>query len=114
LTNACLLARSFVEAGFTAVIDDIIIGLRWGHLISDLAGVPFHFVVLAPEVATVEARDAARATHTVGGGWADYLDGELRRTMAGIGMWVDSTDQTPEETVDEILRRIPDEGLIES
>ena len=32
LHNACLLARSFAEAGFTAVVDDIIIGDRFGQL----------------------------------------------------------------------------------
>jgi len=113
LRNACLLARSFREAGITAVIDDIIIGERWGHLREDLAGVPFCFVVLAPEVATVVARDTARESLTVGAEWARYLDDEQRRTMAGIGLWVDSSRQTPEETVGEVLRRL-DEGLIES
>lgn len=112
LHNACLLARSFREAGFTAVIDDIIIGDRFGHLREDLRGLPFHVVVLAPAVETVEARDAER-DHTVGGGWAAYLDGELRRTMTGRGVWIDSSGQTPEETADEALRRLA-EGLVES
>ncbi len=112
LRNACLLARSFREAGFTAVIDDIIIGERWDHLREDLAGLPFYFVVLAPEVETVITRDAGRPK-TVGAGWAEHLDGELRRTMAGAGLWVDGTRQTAEETVDEIMRRL-DEGLVES
>lgn len=113
LRNACLLVRSFHEAGFTAVIDDIIIGERWEHLREDLRGVPFHVVVLAPDVPTVEARDAAR-DYTIGGGWAAYLDAEQRRTMAGIGLWIDSSAQTQEETTDEIMSRLWDEGLVES
>jgi adenylylsulfate kinase-like enzyme len=112
LRNACLVARSFVEAGFTAVLDDIIIGERWGHLREDFRGQPFYFVVLAPNVETAIARDAAREK-TVGAEWAHFLDGELRRTMAGIGLWVDSTKQSPKETVDEIVRRLTD-GLVES
>lgn len=113
LRNACLLATSFRNAGFTAVIDDIIIGERWNHLREDLAPEPFHLVVLAPDVATVVERDAARKSHTVGAEWAQFLDEEQRRTMMGTGLWVDSTAQTPHETVDEVLRRL-DEGLIES
>jgi chloramphenicol 3-O-phosphotransferase len=113
LRNACLLARSFYEAGFTAVLDDIIIGERFHHLRADLAGLPFHLVVLAPEVATVEARDAGR-DKTVGGGWADYLDRELRVTMSGLGLWLDTSQHTPEQTVDEIVLRVWDEGLVES
>jgi len=112
LRNSCMLARSFFEEGFTVVIDDVILGERFDHLREDLAGLPFYLVVLAPSIPTVEARDAAR-DKTVGGGWAEYLDREFRATMSGTGLWIDSTDQTPEETVNEIVRRL-DEGLIES
>jgi chloramphenicol 3-O-phosphotransferase len=113
LRNPSSLTRSFYSAGFTAVLDDIIIGERFDHLREDLSGVPFHLVVLAPDVPTVEARDAAR-DKTVGGGWAAYLDRELRATMSRVGLWIDSSNQTPEETVDEIIRRVWDEGLVES
>ena len=113
LKNSCLLARSFRDSGFTATIDDIIVGDRWDHLREDLAGVPFHLVVLAPDTATVIHRDATRGRDPVGPEWAEYLDREFRTTMSGIGMWVDTTHQTPEQTVDEIMRRLPDEGLIE-
>ena len=113
LHNACLLARSFRDAGFTAVIGDIILGERWEHLREELRGVPSRLVVLAPPVETVIQRDAARS-YTVGSEWGRHLDRELRATMAGIGMWVDSAGQTPDETVDEIVRRLPDEGLVES
>lgn len=113
LRNACLVGRSFYEAGFTAVLDDIITGERFNHLCGALAGVPFHLVVLAPSVAVVEARDAARGK-TVGGGWAEYLDREQRATMSGVGLWLDTSNQTPDETVDEIIRRVWDEGLVKS
>jgi hypothetical protein len=115
LHNTCLLARSFSDAGFTAVPVDIITGERWEHLQEELRGVSFYFVVLAPDVDAVIAREAARGKKTVlGPSWAHYLDADLRKTMSGIGLWVDSSGQSPEETVDEIMRRIWDEGLIES
>jgi len=113
LNNACLLARSFFDAGFTAVVDDIIIGERFDDLRANLAGVLFRLVVLAPAVATVIARDEARE-HTVGEQWARYLDDEQQKTMAGVGMWVHSSGQTATETVDEIMSRLEDEGLVES
>ena len=112
LHNACLLARSFSNAGFTAIAVDIIMGERWEQLREELRGTPFYFVVLAPDAATVIAREAARGKKTIlGSEWAYYLDDELRKTMAGVGLWIDSSNQTPEETLDEILRRL-DEGLI--
>jgi len=113
LHNACLLARSFRDSGFAAVIDDIVLGQRFNDLKEELNGVPFRLVVLAPEVNTVVERDANRPK-SVGPEWADFLDRILRETMTGIGMWVNSTGQTPEQTVNEIVRRLPEEGMIEA
>jgi predicted kinase len=106
LTNLCLLGRSFFEAGFTVVLDDIIIGGRWQELQEELHDLPFSLVVLAPQVEAVLQRDQNRLKTTQGKAWAEYLDRELRSTMAGIGLWVDSSQQTPEETVDYILQHL--------
>ena len=108
LHNACLLARSFHEAGFNVVIDDIIIGERYAHLQEELADLPFDLVVLAPRPeVVVKERDVQRGKQTVlGERWAVYLDQELRATMAGIGAWIDNSEQTPQQTVDEIARRL--------
>ena len=90
---------------------------RYHSLLDDLraalAGLPFRLVVLAPDVAVAIARDAARE-HTVGEEWARHLDEEQRRTMAGSGLWVDNSGQTAAETVDEVMSRLDDEGLVES
>jgi chloramphenicol 3-O-phosphotransferase len=103
LHHMCLLGRSFYEAGFTAVLDDIIVGERWVHLQEELRGLDFSLVVLAPSIEAVLRRDANRATRQLGEAWAVYLDGALRETMAGMGHWVDSSDQTPEQTVHEVV-----------
>lgn len=114
LHNGCLLAKSYHESGFTAVMVDIIAGERWDQLRDELRGTPFHFLMLAPDAETVIEREGARGKKTIlGPKWAHYLDRELRETMTGVGLWIDSSKQTPEETVDEIMRRL-DEGLIES
>jgi len=108
LRNACLLARSFYEAGFSVVIDEIIIGERYDHLKEDLAGLPFELVVLAPRAEVVaKERDASRGKRVVlGEEWATYLDRELRATMSTRGVWIDNSEHTPEETVEEIVRRL--------
>ena len=111
LKNMCLLGRSFAGAGFTAVLDDIILGERWDQLCEDLAGAPFSVVVLAPSVAAVCRRDANRAKAPLGEEWARYLDRELRATMRGSGLWVDSSGQTPGETVNQIMDRLTDPCL---
>lgn len=53
-----------------------------------------------------QQRDQNRPKTPQGKAWAEYLDRELRATMAGIGLWVDSSQQMPEETVDYILRHL--------
>ena len=104
LKNMCLLGRSFFEDGFSVVLDDIIIGDRWQELQHELLGLPVSLVVLAPSAEVVtRQRDRYRDKRPQGGEWATYLDQELRSTMAGIGLWIDSSAQTPLETVEEIV-----------
>jgi predicted kinase len=112
LKNLCLLGRSFFQAGFTVVLDDIIIGERWQHLQEELHDLPFSLIVLAPQVEVVASqRDRNRAKAPQGHAWATYLDQELRSTMSGIGLWIDTSEQTPEETVELILQRLRAEEL---
>lgn len=114
LHNACLLAKSFRDSGFTAVVADIVIGERLDQLREELSGMLFHLDVLSPNTEVVITREAARGKKTVlGPKWAHYLDDELRETMTGVGLWIDNSAQTEAETVDEIMRRLTD-GLVES
>ena len=62
LKHACLLGRSFVAAGISAVVDDIIIGDRLDALLSELAGTRFVFVMLRPRLAVVQQRELGRGT----------------------------------------------------
>ncbi|WP_160145586.1 phosphotransferase-like protein [Dictyobacter aurantiacus] len=107
LKHMCLLSRSFFEAGYTVVLDDIIIGDRWQHLQEELHDLPFSLVVLAPRVDVVaHHRDLTRSKTPQGYAWATYLDHELRTTMKGIGLWIDTSEQTPGETVEQLLRNL--------
>jgi predicted kinase len=111
LHNACLLARSFVAAGITAVVDDIIIGTRMDDLLDELAGESLVFVMLTPRLEVVRERERGRGT-SHWEQWETLLDDELRNGTRRLGLWLDSSDQTPEQTVDEILARAWTEGLV--
>jgi predicted kinase len=101
LRNMCALGASFYDAGFTAVLDDIVIGERVAHLQEDLAGRPFTFVMLTPRIDVVKERELGRGTRLFDAwGW---LDEEIRTSTRRIGLWIDSSEQTAEETVDAIL-----------
>ena len=107
LRHLCLLGRSFFSAGFSTVLDDIIIGERWRELQDELKGLPFTLIVLAPSPEVVLRRDREREKTSQESDWISYLDAELRRTMTGVGLWMESSDQSPEETVQSILDRLP-------
>jgi chloramphenicol 3-O-phosphotransferase len=107
LANACLLARSFRQAGFTAVVDDIVSGSRVDDLIHDLDGVPFSFVMLQPDYEIVHRRWVEMASPLAEVfGW---IDDEIRRRTRRIGLWVDTSGMTAEQAVARIV-----EGLEEA
>ena len=106
LRNACLLARSFHAAGFSAIVDDIVAGSRFDHLVEDLADVPFGFVMLLPSFEHVKARWRAMGSPYVDS-W-DWIDDDIRLHTPRVGLWLDTTTLTPDETVDAILARLDD------
>ena len=112
LRHACLLGRSFASAGITAVLDDIVIGARVDHLLEELAGSRFVFVMLTPRLEVVREREASRGT-TLWEQW-EWLDDVIRNGTRRVGLWLDTSELTPDETVDEILRRAPTDGLVEA
>jgi chloramphenicol 3-O-phosphotransferase len=112
LTHACLLGQSFVANGITAVVDDIVIGSRLDELLHHLAGERFVFVMLTPRLEVIRERERGRGT-ALWEQW-EWLDDEIRTKTQRIGLWLDSTDQTPEETVDAILARAWTAGLVEA
>lgn len=112
LRHACLLGLSFVEAGFTAVVDDIVIGERVDHLLAELAGRRFIFVMLTPRPAVVRERERGRGTR-LWEAWG-WMDAEIRTNTRRLGLWLDTSDQSADETVDAILRRAWNEGWVEA
>jgi hypothetical protein len=103
LHNACLLARSFIAHGFNAIVDDIVAGPRFDHVVEDLDGSSFGFVMLTPDFASVKARWDPGSPFL--DAW-DWIDEEIRVRTPRVGLWIDTTNLTPEETVDAIYNRL--------
>jgi hypothetical protein len=63
-----------------------------------------HLVVLNPGKEAALERDRGRpADRQVAARWT-HLEAIMLRELRGIGLWVDSRQQTPQETVTRILR----------
>ncbi len=102
--NACLLARSFAEAGFVAVVDDIVVGERVEEFLRYLGGLDVRFVMLTPQLEAVRARDESRAKHA----YADsvWLDPIVREQTARVGLWIDTSELSAEETSEAVFERL--------
>lgn len=107
---SALVADEYCLAGFTAVAQDNIYGEDVIAWLDRVKGRPRHLVVLRPSLAAVRERDDARRERT---GKVAYhpdkytiedLDRQLGMT-APVGLWLDTSHKSPEETTREILRR---------
>ncbi|MEU0410422.1 AAA family ATPase [Streptomyces griseorubiginosus] len=98
-------ADAYAEAGFTAVVQDVVLGAELTGYVRLIRTRPLYVVVLAPDAGTVAAREAARAkTGYDGTAWTvPALDEALRASTPPIGLWLDTSGQTPTETVEAIL-----------
>ena len=103
--HACMLADSFFEAGFTVVLDGVVIASRVDEFVAAIRGRPLLFVMLTPSAEVVQARDASRPEKHVFDTWS-HLDAVVREETPRVGLWLDTSEQTAEETVAEILRRM--------
>lgn len=65
---------------------------------------PLHVVVLVPSPEAIAAREAGRKKRAYGAWTPADLDRALRAGTPRIGLWLDTSRQTPQETVDVILR----------
>jgi predicted kinase len=105
-------ADQYCRAGFTVVAQDIILGEHLTEMVRWIRSRPLLVVVLAPEPAAVAAREAGRAKTAYGDYTVASLDAALRRDTPRIGLWLNTTDQTPGQTAAEILRRAPAEAAV--
>lgn len=102
---AANVADEYVRAGFTTVLQDIIIGPMLDEFLAMITTRPFSLVVLSPSVEAVTKREEQRNKTGYTSFTPNDLDDVLRSTTARIGLWIDSSSLTVDETVDMILKR---------
>ncbi len=98
--NLCGLASSFSEAGFVPIMEWVV---RHSQDLKrfrvGLLGFNLNLVVLTAD-SDVIARRKPSAYHRWG-----YLGPRMARELHGLGLWVDSSDLSAEETVSWIIER---------
>jgi chloramphenicol 3-O-phosphotransferase len=109
---AATVSDAYFQAGFTVIVQDIILGDHLAEMTAMICSRPLLVIVLAPQAAAIADREQSRGK-TAYGPWAiQQLDTVLRHETPRLGLWLDTTSQTPAETADEILSRAWTEARI--
>ncbi|MGC4937505.1 AAA family ATPase [Kribbella sp. DT2] len=95
---ACQAADGYAQAGFTVVLQDVVIGELLREFLENIQSRPRYLVVLTPRPDVISNR--------LGGLSVDELDYELHAFSPRRGLWLDNSDLSPNETVDAILGRL--------
>jgi chloramphenicol 3-O-phosphotransferase len=106
-TLGALITDRYFDAGFSVVVQDVVLGPALADYVDAVASRPLYVVALCPRAEVVEEREARRAKRAYGAGMlsARALDASLREETPRLGLWLDTSDQTPAETVDAIVSR---------
>ncbi|MBO8185107.1 AAA family ATPase [Streptomyces spirodelae] len=101
-------ADVYARAGWTVVVQDLILGDHLNAYLESVTARPLYLVVLAPAPAEVARREADRGKSGYGTPWTvDGLDAVLRDETPRRGLWLDTSQHTPDRTVDQILTGLP-------
>ncbi len=95
-------AGEYLRAGFDVVLQDNYYGQALTDMLNLLDGLPVRVVVLCPDVETVKRREAERGKVGYSSFGVEPLYEMFLRETPRIGYWIDSSNQTPQETVDAI------------
>ena len=107
-------ADAYFDAGFNVVLQDVIVGPMLAEAVSLIRNRPLYVVVLAPSREAVADREAARPKKGYGLWTIDELDRRLREETPKIGMWLDSSALTAEESAEWIWQKAWHEAVVDA
>lgn len=106
-----MVADEYARAGFAAIVQDVVLGPALTEYVGLFTTSPLHLVVLDPDPETVARRERERLKTGYTTWTVEESVASLREDTELIGLWVDPSDQTPDQTAEEVLRRL-DEARI--
>lgn len=115
---AAQVADGYADAGFAVVLQDIVLGPHLTDMVGAIRTRPCYVVVLAPSADVVRERDEARraargkVAYRPGDEGVADLDAYLRHETPRIGLWLDTSELTVAETVEEIMARAETEAAV--
>ncbi len=96
-------AKTYYDNGFSVVLQDNYYGEELSRIWDMLKDYPVKIIVLCPNVETVKKREKMRGKVGYTGFTVEALyEGFLKETPR-IGFWLDTSEQSPEQSVEDIL-----------
>ncbi|MCL4263864.1 MAG: AAA family ATPase [Anaerolineae bacterium] len=108
-------AKRYVQAGFTVIYQDVIIGVALRDVLASFYPYQPGVVVLCPRPDVVEMRDQARQkTGYPDRASVETFDHILRSETPHIGYWLDNSDLSVIKTVEAILHHFAEAAISQS
>ncbi|KKI91233.1 phosphotransferase [Bacillus sp. SA1-12] len=105
-------ADQYFKAGFSVVVQDNYLGKEVHSFLQAFESRPLYFITLNPNVHTIIEREKNRQKNGYITWEVDQLHEVLINENPRIGLWIDSSELTPEETLNEIKMRAEAEACI--
>lgn len=104
--------KEYFGNGFNVVVQDNYLGEKLSYFIDLLKGYPIYVIVLCPDIKTIEQREASRGKKGYVGFTVENLYNVFMETTPKIGLWLDTSKMSPDDTVAEILKRADAEAKV--
>jgi hypothetical protein len=101
-------ANDYWRDDFTVVLQDIYAGPALSNVIGRLEITPLYVIVLSPRPDVVAARETQRDKSGYGEWNVEQFCVDFANETPHVGLWIDTSNQTPEQSVEEILQRRSD------
>jgi len=107
-------AIEYYNNGFTVVVQDNFLGERLTYFSELLRPYPTYIIVLNPTIDTIKQRENSRHKKGYVGFTAGRLHKDFLNETPKIGLWLDTSHMTIDQTINEIEERVLIEGLVPS
>lgn len=111
LKNTAPIIRNFLKESYIVIIDDVVTAWTFTNLSQLLPDLTFRKFLLRPSLEEAKKRNTARADYALSEDRVGHLYDQLKQENTEQEGWViiNSTNQTPLETAQEILKRVQED-----
>lgn len=103
-------AKEYYDNGFTVIVQDNYLGDKLMYFVDLLRNYQVYVIVLCPSIKTIEQREKYRGKTGYIGFTVDSLYRSFMDNTPRIGLWLDTSNMSAEETVNEIIKRAENEA----